>query len=120
MLGAYQSAAGAGTPEYNGTFTTVQAYWSAVTAAYAAAGTTVSGAVSALALAAPPGDIQGIGAAGPVSALALAAPAGTPAGSGAATIAGAVAQLTLTAPAGIPAAIGGGGDDAPWHIRRRR
>ena len=57
---------------------------------------------------------------GTVSPLALAAPAGTPAGSGAATIAGAVAQLTLTAPAGIPAAIGGGGDDAPWHIRRRR
>jgi hypothetical protein len=89
------------------------------TAPVAAGGQTVSGAVSPLALAAPAGDVQAI-VPGLVSPLALAAPAGTPAGSGAATIAGAVAQLTLTAPAGIPAAIGGGGDDAPWHIRRRR
>jgi hypothetical protein len=82
-------------------------------------GTTVSGAVSALALAAPAGDVQ-VQVPGPVSAMALAAPAGAVAVSGAATITGAVAQLALTAQAGIPAGIGGGGDDAPWHIRRRR
>ena len=83
------------------------------------AGQTVSGAVSPLALAAPAGDVQAI-IPGPVSALALAAPAGAANVSGAATVSGPVAALTLAAPAGAPIAIGGGGDDAPWHIRRRR
>jgi hypothetical protein len=94
--------------------------WGSILVAFqlAASGTTVNGAVSALALAAPAG-VPAVQAPGPVSALALAAPAGTVAVTGAATVPGAVAAVTLAAPAGIPAAIGGGGDDAPWHIRRR-
>ena len=107
----------AGTLSYPASTFSAANYW--VDPEVTDSGQSVSGTVSPLALAAPAGDVQAI-VPGLVSPLALAAPVGTPAGSGAATIAGAVAQLTLTAPAGIPAAIGGGGDDAPWHIRRRR
>lgn len=82
-------------------------------------GVTVAGQVAPLALAAPAG-IPAVSAPGPVSPLALAALAGTPAVSGAATIAGAVAAVTLAAPAGTGVLPDGGGDDAPWHIRRRR
>lgn len=87
----------------------------------AVSGTTVSGAVSALALAAPAGTPSGPGVGGPVSALALAAPAGTPAGSGAATIAGQVATLALAAPPGVPSVTGFGGPlGQRWRIQSVR
>lgn len=109
VLGEDLSASGSQTPVASWTSGTFAVQGSLVQPFIETGGQTVSGAVSALALAAPAGTTSQPVVGGSVSALALAAPAGTPAGSGAATIAGAVGPLTLAALAGTPSAGSSGG-----------
>lgn len=92
----------------SGTITSANWAMGLITLEAAASPVTVSGAVSALSLAAPAGTPSfPISVAGAVSPLALAALAGTPTVASPVSVAGVTATLALAAPAGTPVAGGG-------------